>query len=140
MSEFAVVERAAQLFEQSSGNKLHRDPQKRKCKVLLLGRWRGTVEQEDIGFPHFRITESLSFVGVHLQASWQKTRKQNNDELQDKVKRMIGTWKSGKFMSLVCRPFSLNSYALNKVWYRTHSVDLRVGDISTLTSLSKSYI
>ena len=140
MSEFAVVERAALLFEQSSGNKLHRDPQKRKCKVLLLGRWKGTVEQEDIGFPHFRITESLSFVGVHLQASWQKTRKQNNDELQDKVKGKIGTWKSGKFMSLVCRPFSVNSYALSKVWYRTHSVDLRVGDISTLTSLSKSYI
>ena len=106
MSEFAVVERAALLFEKSSGNKLHRDPIRGKCKVLLLGRWRGTVEQENIGFPHLRITDSLAFVGVHLQATWQKTRKQNNDELVERVKETIGAWKSGKFMPL-------NSYAVN---------------------------
>ena len=140
MSEFAVVERAALLFEKSSGNKLHRDPVRGKCKVLLLGRWRGTVEQEDIGFPHLRITDSLAFVGVHLQATWQKTRKQNNDELVERVKGTIGAWKSGKFMPLVCRPFSLNSYALSKVWFRTHSVDMRAGDITTLASLCKSYM
>ena len=140
MAEFATVERAAQLFEQSSGNKLHRDPLKRKCKVLLLGRWIGTVEQEDIGFPHLKITDSLAFVGVHLQASWQKSRKQNNDELLDRAKKKIAAWKSGKFLPLVCRPFSLNTYALSRVWFRTHSVDLRVGDISTLSSLCKSYL
>ena len=108
--------------------------------MLLLGRWRGTVDQEDIGFPHLRITESLAFVGVHLQANWQKSRKQNNDELLARVKGTIGAWKSGKFMPLVSRPFSLNSYALSKVWFRTHSVDLRVGDIKTLASLCKSYM
>ena len=66
MAEFAVVDQAAALFEQSSGNQLHRDPVKGKCKVLLLGRWIGTVEQENIGFPHLKITDSLAFVGVHL--------------------------------------------------------------------------
>ena len=140
MFEFAVVERAAKLFERSSGNQLHRDPVKGKCKVLLLGRWKGMVEQEDIGYRHLRITDSLAFVGVHLQATWQKTRKQNNDELIDRVKGTVGAWKSGKFMPLICRPFSLNSYALSKVWFRTHSVDMRAGDISTLASLCKSYM
>ena len=140
MAEFAVVEQGAILFEQSSGNILHRDPQKGKCKVLLLGRWRGTVTQEDIGFPHLKITDSLAFVGVHLQANWQKSRKENNDESVTKLKSLIGPWKSGKFMPLVCRPFSVNSYALSKTWFRTHSVDLRVGDIRTMESLCKSYI
>ena len=140
MAEFAVVDQAASLFEQSSGNHLHRDPVKGKCKVLLLGRWRGTVEQEDVGFPHLRITDSLAFVGVHLQATWQKTRKENNDELLSRVKATIGAWKSGKFMPLVCRPFSINSYALSRIWFRTHSVDLRAGDISTIASQCKSYI
>ena len=43
-------------------------------------------------------------------------------------------------MPLVCRPLSVNSYALNKVWFRTHSVDLRAGDMATLAKLCKSYI
>ena len=43
-------------------------------------------------------------------------------------------------MPLVCRPFSVNSYALSKTWFRTHSVDLRVGDIRAIESLCKSYI
>ena len=43
-------------------------------------------------------------------------------------------------MPLVCRPFSVNSYCLSKVWFRTHSVDLRVGDISAISSACKSWI
>ena len=61
MAEFALVDHAARLFEQSSGKFLHRDPAKGKCKVLLLGRWKGSVEQEDIGFPYLRISDSLAF-------------------------------------------------------------------------------
>ena len=140
MSEFAIVDKAASLFEQSSGNRLHRDPVKGKCKVLLLGKWKGSVEQEDIGYPYLRIDDSLSFTGVQLQATWQKTRKENNDELLSKIKTTINSWKSGKFLPLVCCPFSINSYALSRIWFRTSSVDLRVGDITTMTSLCKSYV
>ena len=140
MAEFALVDRAAALFEQSSGNVLHRDPGKGKCNVLLLGRWRGTVTQEDIMLPHFQITNSLAFVGVQLQATWVQTRKENNDQLVSRVKDKLGSWKSRKFMPLVSRPFSVNSYGLSKLWFRAHSVDLRAGDISTVTSLCKSYI
>ena len=64
MHEFSIVEHGARAFELATRNKLHRNPTKRKCKVLLLGRWRGTVQQDDIGFPHLRIVESLAFIGV----------------------------------------------------------------------------
>ena len=139
MAEFALVEHAVTLFELSSGNHLHRDPVAGKCKVLLLGRWRNTLQQEDIGFPHFRITDSLAMVGVDLTASWQSTRKGNMDELQSRVQKCIGSWKSGKFMPLVSRPFSLNTYCLSKLWFRTSTVDMRVGDIKAITSKVKSY-
>ena len=79
MAEFAVIEEAAHLFELSSGNLLHRDAVKGKCKVLPLGRWRNSLQQEDIGQPHFRLSDRLSMVGVELMASWQQTRKLNNE-------------------------------------------------------------
>ena len=43
MSEFILVDKAMQLFERSSGCKMHRDPLSEKCKFLPLGRWRGTL-------------------------------------------------------------------------------------------------
>ena len=98
------------------------------------------LEQEDIGFPHFRITQSLAFIGVILTASWQKTPKENNNELLARVKSTIGAWKSGKFMPLVSRPFSVNTYCLSRIWFRTHTVDLREGDITNITSAVKQYI
>ena len=78
-------------------------------------------------------------VGVELTASWQSTRKINNDELQDRVQKCIGSWKSGKFLPLVCRPFSVNTYCLSKVWFRSNCVDLRALDISAINSKIKSY-
>ena len=139
MAEFALVDHAVTLFELSSGNHLHRDPVAGKCKVLPLGRWRNSLQQEDIGFPHFKLTESLAMVGVDLTASWQSTRKLNMDEIQSRVQKCIGSWKSGKFLPLVCRPFSLNTYCSSKIWFRTSSVDMRAGDILAITSRLKSY-
>ena len=46
MAEFSLI---ARLFELSSGNLLHRDTTRGKCKVLALGRWKNTLHQEDIG-------------------------------------------------------------------------------------------
>ena len=79
-------------------------------------------------------------VGVELTASWQSTRKLNNDDIQERVQKCIGSWKSGKFMPLVCRPHSINTYCLSKVWFRASSVDLRVLDISAINSKVKSYV
>ena len=134
MAEFALVDRAAKLFELSSGCVLHRDPLSGKCKVLPLGRWRGSLQQEDLQYPYMKLCDTLSMVGVELTASWQTTRKLNNDELQKRVQTCIGAWKSGKFMPLVSRPFSINTYCTSKVWFRTGSVDLRVGHVTAITS------
>ena len=79
-------------------------------------------------------------LGVELLASWQQTRKVNNDEILSRIKSTVGSWKSGKFMPLVCRPFSLNSYCLSKAWFRTHSVDLRVEDIASYSSACKNWL
>ena len=48
MQEFSLVDFASSLFEKSSGCKLHRDPTSGKCKFIPLGRWRGSLTQEDI--------------------------------------------------------------------------------------------
>jgi hypothetical protein len=87
-----------------------------------------------------KLCNTLSMVGVELTASWQDTRGLNNDDLQTRVQNCVGSWKSGKFMPLVSRPFSINTYCLSKVWFRTGSVDLRVGDIKAITSKIKSYV
>ena len=140
MAAFALVDQAARIFEQSSGCVLHRNPVTGKCKVLPLGRWRNSLQQEDIAFPYMKICDTLSMVGVELTASWQATRKLKNDDLQSRVQNCVSSWKSGKFMPLVSRPFSINTYCLSKVWFRTGSVDLRAGDIKAITSRIKSYV
>ena len=48
MHEFSLVDKASLLFEKASGCELHRDPASGKVKFLPLGRWRNTLQQEDI--------------------------------------------------------------------------------------------
>ena len=43
-------------------------------------------------------------------------------------------------MNLTNMPGSLNNYALTKVWYKCHTVDLRVCDIDSITSKVKSWL
>ena len=94
MAEFSLVDKACTLFEQSSGCQLHRDPTLGKCKILKLGRWRGTVSQEDIPLRYLVISESLEMVGVELKATWLQTRKANGDIVQSRVSDLIKAWKS----------------------------------------------
>ena len=140
MAEFYIVDQACSLFEKSSGCLLHRDPAAGKCKFLALGRWKGTLQQEDIPLRYMILSQSLEMVGVELKASWLQTRKANGDIMQARVSNTINAWKSGKFMDLSCRPWSLNNFALSKVWFRCHSVDIRVMDITSITSKIKSWL
>jgi hypothetical protein len=140
MAEFFTIDKACSLFEKSSGCKLHRDPSSGKCKFLPLGRWRGLLEQEDIPLNYMVLTDSLDMVGVELKATWAQTKKANGDIIQTRVSNTINSWKSGKFMDISSRPWSLNSYALSKVWFRCHTVDLRVSDINSVTSKVKSWL
>ena len=140
MAEFSTIDQACSLFEKSSGCLLHRDPAAGKCKLLPLGRWRGTLQQEDIPLRYMILSDSLEMVGVELKATWLQTRKANGDIVQNRVINTINFWKSGKFMDLSSRPWSLNSYALTKVWFKCHTVDLRISDISSITSKVKSWL
>ena len=139
MDEFRLVDKAMLLFERASGCKLHRDPANKKCKFLPLARWRGTLAQEDIP-SYMTISDHLEMVGVELRATWSQTRKANGDIVQKRVADTVRLWKSGKFMNLSLRAFSMNIYCFSKIWFRTHSVDLRELDASKITSNAKSWL
>ena len=86
------------------------------------------------------LTDSLDMVGVKLSATWGKTRQLNGSALQKKVETIVGPWKTGKFMPLSPRPFSLNTYVLSKIWFRCHSMNLREGDIKSINSTVKKWL
>ena len=98
------------------------------------------MEQEDIPLNYMVLSDSLEMVGVELKATWAQTRKVNGDIIQTRVNTTVNAWKSGKFMNLTCRPWSLNTFALSKVWFKCHTVDLRVSDITCISSKIKSWL
>ena len=140
MNEFSIVDKGSSLFETASGCVLHRDPNSGKVKFLALGRWRGTLTKDDLPVNYIVMSEHLDMVGVKLKASYLHTRKTNCDELQEKVKNVIGSWKAGKFMPLSQRSHSINTYCLSKVWFRCSSINLRICDSAKITSNIKSWL
>ena len=140
MQEFSLVDSAMLMFEESSGCKLHRDPSTQKCKFLPLGRWRGTLDQADIPCPYMSMSDHLDMLGVELRATWTQTRKANCGIMQDRVEKTVRQWKSGKFMPLTMRSWSMNSYCLPKMWFKTHCVDLRQLDVTKIHSTVKSWL
>ena len=115
LEEFVLADQGASLFEKAAGTRLHRDPRSNKCKFLPLGKWRGELKQEDIPTPYMILTDTLDMVGVQLSATWRQSRKKNGDNLKEKISLITGSWRTGKFMPLTSRPFSINTYALSKV-------------------------
>ena len=139
LKEFSLVDKGSSLFEKALGCILHRDPASGKVKFLCLGKW-PNLSKEDIPVNYIVLSDHLYMVGVKLTANYVKTRKLNIDELQQKVSNIIGAWKGGKFMSLVERPHSINTYCYSKVWFRCFDLNLRVGDIHTITAKAKSWL
>ena len=140
MQEFILVDKAMDVFEKSSGCRMHRDPASDKCKFLPLGRWRGTLTQEDLPCNFFSLSDHLDMLGVTLKATYTATRKENGDELQAKMKNIVGSWKAGKFMPLNMRPHSLNCFAFSKLWHKCSAIDLRLGDITAINKIAKSWL
>lgn len=140
MSEFTLIDRAMALFERASGCKFHRNPASQKCKFLPLARWRGTLEQTDIPCPYMTLSDHLEMVVVELRVTWTLTRKVNGDSAQKRVTSTSNHWKIGKFMHFSMRSWSMNQYGFSKVWFRTHCVDLRVMDITKITTAVKSWL
>jgi hypothetical protein len=120
---FVIVDKSLALFEKASGCKLHRDPLNKKCKSLTLGKWQTQFKQEDIPCDYMTLSDHLDMVGVTLMATWAKT-KVNGDVLQERVKNTIRPWKAGNFLPITQHGWSLNCYALSKVWFRSRCVDL----------------
>ena len=86
------------------------DPDSNKRKVLLIGRWKGVLQQEDIPLAYLKITDHLDYLGCKLYADYVSTRRENGDILKKTVREQMGSWKSGKFLPLTSRPWS-NCYA-----------------------------
>ena len=87
-----------------------------------------------------KLTDTLDMVGVQLCASWARTRQKNGSQLQEKVSLIAGSWRTGKFMPLISRPFSANCYIFNKIWYKCHTVNLREGDYNAVNSSVKKWL
>ena len=140
MEEFDIVDEACTLLEKASGVKLHRDPATEKVKFLPLGRWQGTLTQEDIPHHYMRLSDHLDFVGVELRSTFSQTRRVNGELLQNRIKNIVGPWKAGRFMDLSQRAFSANCYGLSKVWFKCSVINLRMQDQTSITSQVKSWL
>ena len=77
---------------------------------------------------------------MELRSTFIQTRKVNGEQLQSKIKNTIGPWKAGRFMPITLRPFSANTYAMSKVWFKCSSINLRAQDISIINSQVKSWL
>ena len=86
-----------------------RDPAAGKVKFLELGRWRGTLTQEDLPHQYIQLSDYLDFVGVELRSTF--ILKVNWEQVQSR--NTVGPWKAGKFMHLTIIPYSANIYALS---------------------------
>ena len=114
-----------------------------KCSLVLVLLLRIYWEhwwQDDIPLPYLKLSEHLDYLGCRLYANYNATRRENGEILKQKIKDQLGSWKSGKFLPLTSRPWSLNTYCLSKWWYRTGCLDMRVGDSSAITSSVKSWL
>ena len=139
MEEFGLVDRAMAWFENASGCRLHRNPSSGKCKFLPLARWRGTLQQEDIP-SYMTISSHIDMLGVQLTALSSTTLKQNGDISVQRAENTTRQWRTGKNMPLSMRSWSLNTYCLSKIWYKTKSVPLGKCQISKIVSAIKKWI
>ena len=136
MAEFLLVDQGSSLFESASGCVLHRDPRSGKVKFLPLGRWKGTLCQEDLPVNYVAISEHLDMIGVILMATHTQSRKANGDLLVDRVKNTMGPWRGGKFMPLSLRCHSEELFNLCVVMYYTKPELRKVHECS----ISRIYI
>jgi hypothetical protein len=140
MAEFTTVIESCGLLERAGGVRLHRDVTSGKVRFLALGRWRGTLQQEDLPFQFIRLSDSLDFLGLTLMANFFRTKKANCDSIEKSVKSTIGPWRAGKFMEITKRGHSVNSYAFSKIVHRCASVPLRKSSVTSISSQARAWV
>ena len=118
MAEFKIVEHETRLFEAASGSMLHRDASSSKVKFLPLGRWKGTLQQEDLPLEcqYIAISEFLDMLGATLYSSFTKTRQVSGEKMTKCFRETSGPWKL-RHMVMTQRPFSVNTCLLPKAWF-----------------------
>ena len=105
----------------------------------MLGTWKNWTKKE-IPLKYLTVSDHLDILGVKLFGNFIETRAKNGEILIKKINDLINVWKSGKFMPLLDRPTSINTYALSKIWYRAASINFKVGDIDNMQSKIKSWL
>ena len=92
--------------------------------------------------PHnfFSLSGHLDFLGVTLKPTYYLTRGINGDALRERINRVVGPWRGGRFMSLSLRPHSTNLYAFSKLLYRCNTIVPRVSDLQYFNSTAKRFI
>ena len=101
---------------------------------------RSRNNQEHTPLPYLKVTESLDYLWCKIYSNYGVTRRENGEVLKKKIRDQVNSWKSGKFLPLILRSWSLNTYCLPKLWYRTACLDLRVGDSTSIASSVKSWL
>ena len=140
VEELIMIDKIMKKFEEASGCRMHRTAASGKCKILRLGMWKKTMNRESIPLEYLTISESLDMLGVKLTSCNSLTVRMNGEEAQKRVENTVRIWSSGKFVSLYLRPLLVNSFCLSKIWYKTHSLQLRQSDIASIESNCKKYI
>ena len=139
MAEFLLLDMCLTVFEEASGCRVHRDENQQKCKVLLLGNWK-KIKQEDIPVKYLKISDHLDMLGVTLKATFTTTRAANGDTVQKKCSDTINPWRIGRFMPLTDRGWSINTFALSKVWNKAHSVPFRQADLNHINKTIRNWL
>ena len=139
IQEFTTLDNALQLYEKASGSELHRDPATRKCQILTLGRW-SAWKQEDSPLDFMSVVDQLCFLGLKLCRSSAKTRAVNGEDLTKRVKMAIAVYKNGRHSPLICRPYTINTYVMSKISYRSSIINLRSQDINNIQSAAKQWM
>ena len=140
MQEFNTVIFSCTLLERAGGVRLHRSIHRDKVKFLALGRWKGTLQQEDIPFNFIKLSESLDFIGVNLCATFSKTRQSNCEIVERRVSDTVNPWRGGKFMSIVERGHSVNCYGFSKAFFKCASIPLRRETENRVHSVARTWI
>ena len=97
--EFKTLDHIISLFESSSGSRLHRNPETKKCQLLALGRW-SAWKQTNSPLNYMKVTEELNILGVRMTRSTQTTRVLNGEELVQRIRDTTNAFKAGRFMTM----------------------------------------
>lgn len=139
LKDFETVDSGVRLFELASGSELHRDPTTKKCQLLTLGRWsQWSQNQSPLGY--LAVVEELNFLGVKLARTTTKSRSINGEEMTNRVRNKIASYKAGRHSPLICRPYVINTYVMSKVVYRSGVLNIRAKDTDTIQSAAKQWL